>query len=133
MCHLMTVYNYKRIPQDILSSVPANWGIGLSESGWMKSETFYEFIANIFDPFLLENNIKLTLLLFVDGQKSHLTYELSKLCSDLEIILIALDVISTRILLPADVAAFRPLKMGWKRGVFEWRKQNCSMAAITKK
>lgn len=132
MCHPMVVYNYKRLPQNILNSVPTDWGIGLSDSGWMKSETFYEFIANIFHPFLLQNNIKLPVILFVDGHKSHLTYQLSTLCSDLQIILIALYPNSTRILQPADVAAFRPLKEGWKRGVFEWRKQNCSMAAVTK-
>jgi len=73
MCHPMVVFNYKRIPRDILNSVPSNWGIGHSESGWMKSETFYEFVANIFNPFLLLNNIKLPVILFVDGHKSHLT------------------------------------------------------------
>jgi len=67
MCHTMIIYNYKRIPKNILSSVPANWGIGLSDSGWLKLETFYEFIVNIFHPFLLESNIKLSVLLFVDG------------------------------------------------------------------
>lgn len=133
MCHPMLIFNYKRIPQDIVNSVPPNWGIGHSESGWMKSETFYEFVANIFHPFLLLNNIKLPVILFVDGHKSHLTYELSKLCIDLQIILIALYPNSTRILQPADVAAFRPLKEGWKKGVFEWRKQNSVSTAVTKK
>lgn len=115
-----------------MSSVPTEWGIGLSDSGWMKSETFYEFIANIFHPLLLQNNIKLPVILFVDGHKSHLTYQLSTLCSDLQIILVALYPNSTRILQPADVAAFRPLKEGLKKGVFEWRKQNGSMLAVTK-
>lgn len=130
MCPPMVIYNYKRIPQEIVNSVPPNWGIGHSESGWMKSETFF---ANIFHPFLLINNIKLPVILFVDGHKSHLTYELSKLCSDLQIVLIALYPNSTRILQPADVAAFRPLKEGWKKGVFEWRKQNSLSTAVTKK
>ncbi|VVC34962.1 Hypothetical protein CINCED_3A016478, partial [Cinara cedri] len=47
--------------------VPTNWGIGLSDSDWMKPETFYEFITNICHPFLFENNIKLHVL--------HLTYQ----------------------------------------------------------
>lgn len=132
MCYPMVVYNYKRLPQNILSSAPTNWGIGLSDSGWMKSETFYEFIANIVHPFLHQNNIKLPIILLVDGHKSHLTYQLSTFCSDLQITLIALYPNSTRILQPADVAAFRPLEEGWKRGVFEWRKQNCSMTTVTK-
>lgn len=78
----------------------------------MKSETFYEFIANIFYPFLLKNNIRLPVILFIDGHKGHLTYQLSQLCSDLKIILIALYPNSTRILQPANVAAFRLLKSG---------------------
>lgn len=114
----------------IVSSIPANWGISLSEGGWKNSETFYEFMANIFH---FQNNIKLPVLLFVDGHESHITYELSKLCINLEIILIDLYPNSTRILQPADIIAFRSIKIGWKRGIFEWRKQNCSMAAVTKK
>ncbi|KAL4153947.1 hypothetical protein QTP88_001780 [Uroleucon formosanum] len=133
MCHPMVIYNYQRIPQDIVNSVPPNWGIGHSESGWMKSEVFYEFIANIFYPFVVEKGIKFPIILFVDGHKSHLTYQLSELCTSLNIILIALYPNSTRILQPADVAAFRPLKSGWKKGVFEWRKDNNLSTAVTKK
>jgi len=133
MCHPMVIYNYQRIPQDIVNSVPPNWGIGHSESGWMKSEVFYEFIANIFYPFVVEKGITFPIILFVDGHKSHLTYQLSELCTSLNIILIALYPNSTRILQPADVAAFRPLKSGWKKGVFEWRKDNNLSTAVTKK
>lgn len=63
MCHPMVIYNYQRIPQDIVNSVPPNWGIGHSESGWMKSEVFYEFIANIFYPFVVEKGIKFPIIL----------------------------------------------------------------------
>lgn len=124
MCPPMIIYNYKRIPQNIIDSVPPNWGIGHSDSGWMKAEVFYEFIANIFYPYILENNIELPVILFVDGHKSHLTYNLSELCTKLKIILIALYPNATRLLQPADVAAFRPLKAGWKKGVSEWRNEN---------
>lgn len=115
----MIIYHYKRIPQDIVNSVPPNWGVGHSDSGRMKSEVFYEYIEHIFHPFLIEKGIKLPVILLVDGHKSHLTYQLSQLCSDLNIILIALYPNSTRILQPADVAAFHPLKSSWKKGVFE--------------
>jgi hypothetical protein len=40
MCYLMVIFNYQRIPQNIIDSVPANWGIGHSDSGWMVSEVF---------------------------------------------------------------------------------------------
>jgi len=131
-CHPMVIFNYKRIPQNIIDSVPANWGIGRSDSGWMVSEVFYEFVANVFHPFLIQSGIEFPVILFVDGHKSHLTYHLSILCNNLKIILIALYPNATRILQPADVAAFRPLKGGWKKGVFEWRNEN-PHCAITKK
>lgn len=98
----------------------------------MKAELFYEFIANIFHSYIVENGIELPVILFVDRHKSHLTYNLSELCTKLQIILVALYPNATRILQPADVAAFRPLKVGWKKGVCEWRNGNPN-SAITRK
>lgn len=40
------------------------------------------------------------------------------------IILIALYPNATRILQPADVAAFEPLKTGWQKGILEWRREH---------
>lgn len=62
------------------------------------------------------------IVLFVDGHSTHLTFNLSKLCYDLKIILIALYPNSTRILQPADVSAFKPIKNGWKKALMEWRR-----------
>jgi len=64
----------------------------------MKMKVFYEFIANIFYPFVVEKGIRFPIILFVKGHKSHLTYQLSELCSSLNIILIALYSNFTRIL-----------------------------------
>lgn len=127
----MIIYPYVRIPAEISNSVPESWGIGHSDSGWMKSEVFYEYIANVFNKHLSENDIKRPVILFVDGHKTHLTYHLSLLCKELQIILIALYPNSTRILQPADVSAFKPIKSQWKKRVLEWRR--CHMnEAITK-
>lgn len=43
----MIIYPFKRIPNYIYQSVPGHWGIGRSESGWIVSATFFEYIANI--------------------------------------------------------------------------------------
>lgn len=53
----LTIYKYERIPLKIAQSAPSGWGIGKSENGWMSSETFYEYISNIFLPFILKSNI----------------------------------------------------------------------------
>lgn len=132
MCNPMIIFKYQRIPQNIIDTIPTNWGVGRSDTGWMKAEVFYEYIGNIFYPFLVENNIQFPVILFVDGHKIHLTYQLSNLCTQLKIVLIALYPNATRILQPADVAAFRPLKSGWKKGLSEWRNQNPT-SSVTKK
>ncbi|KAI4466744.1 hypothetical protein MML48_2g00006030 [Holotrichia oblita] len=62
-----------------------------------------------------------------------MTYNLSILCSQLEIILIALYPNATRLLQPADVVAFKPLKNGWKKGVNEWRRSNPSQSLTKEK
>lgn len=120
----LVVYPYKRVPQDIMRTFPEDWALSYSDSGWMKTDIFYEFIGNIFHPFLIKNNIKLPIILFVDGHKTHLDLHLSELCTKLQIILIALYPNSTRILQPCDVSAFRPIKSGWRKGVIDWRLDN---------
>ncbi|KAJ8937651.1 hypothetical protein NQ318_002165 [Aromia moschata] len=74
----MVIYPYKRLPTNIVNSVPNDWGIGTSDNGWMKSE----------------------------------------------VILIALYPNATRILQPADVSCFKPLKNAWKLAVLEWRRNH---------
>lgn len=86
-----------------------------TDTGWMKAEVFYEFVANISYPYILENIIELPVILFVNGHKRHLTFNLSELCIKLKIIFIALYPNVTRILQPADIAAFQLLKAVRKR------------------
>jgi len=52
---------------------------------------------------------------------SHVTMQISNLCTKLWIILICLYSNSTRILQPADIAAFKPSKHLWRKSVLEWR------------
>lgn len=118
----LIVYPYKRMPKDILSSVPEEFSVAYSDSGWMKTEIFFEYIGNTFCNFVRSKGIKFPILLFVDGHKTHLDRKLTELCQRLNIILVALYPNSTRILQPADVSAFKPLKDGWRRGVLQWRR-----------
>lgn len=42
---------YKRIPRDVAESVPPGFAVGRSDSRWMVSATFYEYMANhVFYP-----------------------------------------------------------------------------------
>lgn len=120
----LTIFPYKRIPLNILQKMPKKWGIGKSESGWMTCESFYEYIANCFYPYLLEDQIELPVILFLDGHSSHISLPLTNFCREKGIILVALLPNATHILQPMDVALFHPLKQIWKREVRNWRIQN---------
>ncbi|KAH9639510.1 hypothetical protein HF086_004336 [Spodoptera exigua] len=124
----MIILPYKRLPGDIATKVPEEWGIGLSDNGWMKAELFYDYINNVLHPYLLKKGQMFPIILFVDGHKTHLTLQVSELCTKLKIILIALYPNCTRILQPADVAAFFPLKCAWKQSVLRWRRDHPTQA-----
>ncbi|XP_063907880.1 uncharacterized protein LOC135126021 [Zophobas morio] len=117
----MILFSYERIPAAISSLMPTNFSIGKSESGWMTGETFYEYVTNIFYPWLVENNIKFPIVFFVDGHVSHLTLSLSNFCKEKKIELVALYPNATHLLQPMDVAVFHTLKQTWKTSVHNWR------------
>lgn len=121
---IFALFPYKRMQKHILDKYPKDWAIGKSDNGWMTCQTFYEYIVNVFYPFLVKEKIKLPVILFIDGHSSHLSLVLSEFCKDKGIILIALLPNSTHIMQPMDVAVFRPLKTAWKNAVHDWRMQN---------
>ena len=47
------LYIHTRVPKDI-----ADFHVLLSDSGWMQTDTFEDFIEHAFDNYLVENNIK---------------------------------------------------------------------------
>lgn len=120
----LVVFNYARIPSLVSETFPDEWAIGRSESGWMCSGTFYEYITNVFHPWLTKKNIEKPIIFFLDGHKSHLTLHLSNFCSDNGIEVIALNPNSTHILQPMDLAVFRPLKSSWREAVKNWKMQH---------
>nr|CAH7742610.1 unnamed protein product [Callosobruchus chinensis] len=124
----MIIYPYKKnVPKDIADTIPDQWGIGHSDNGWMKSELFVDYILNIFHPYLIEQKVQRPVILFLGGHKTHLTIELSELCSRLEVIIVNLYPNATRILQPADVSAFKPLKTGWLKAMVEWKRRYPNM------
>jgi hypothetical protein len=127
----MIVYKYNRFPSEISSAVPDNWGMGRSKSGWMTTGSFFEYICNIFEPWLVERNIVRPIILFLDGHASHLTIELSDFCVSHQIEVIPLYPNATHVLQPLDVGLFHPVKTEWKKIVADWRLDN-SGARITK-
>lgn len=117
----MVLFPYKRLPNNIKSTVPSWWGLGNTESGWMTMESFYEYVANVFYPWLVQQEITLPVVLFLDGHTSHISLPLTTFCKEKGIVLVALLPNSTHVLQPLDVAVFRPIKGTWRDIVREFR------------
>ncbi|XP_053621416.1 uncharacterized protein LOC128681499 [Plodia interpunctella] len=120
----MVLYPYKRLPKNIVPTVPSGWGIGHTESGWMNMAAFYEYVANCFYPWLIQHNIQFPVALFLDGHTSHISLPLTVFCKEKGIILIALLPNATHVLQPLDVSVFRPVKGTWRTVVHDFRVQN---------
>lgn len=71
----MVVYTFKRILTSLMATFPNDRIIGRSDSEWMVSSTFFEFISNGFFTLLLNDKIKLPVFLFLDVHKSHLSMD----------------------------------------------------------
>ena len=120
----MMVYPYMRLPSEIASNIPPDFHVALTESGWMTSKLFYEFIANPFINWINQNNIERPVVLFVDGHKTHVTLQTSVLCEDNGIILYLLPPNTTHIMQPADVGPFRPMKHYWREAVSDFQRKH---------
>ncbi|CAH0723593.1 unnamed protein product, partial [Brenthis ino] len=87
VCPPLVVFPYIKPSKAVVDSMPEGWIIGKTELGWMRSNVFYEYIANDFNNWLVENNIKKPVILFVDGHKSHMSMPLSQFCAENDIAL----------------------------------------------
>uniref|UniRef100_A0ABD2XFZ9 DDE-1 domain-containing protein n=1 Tax=Trichogramma kaykai TaxID=54128 RepID=A0ABD2XFZ9_9HYME len=119
----MIMFSYQRIPAHLTQAIPPDWAIGRSDSGWMVSSTFYEYIANVFYPWCVKNEVPFPVVYFLDGHKSHLSLELSGFCREKSIILISLFPNSTHIIQPCDVAIFRAVKIKWREQIQSYKQQ----------
>ncbi|XP_046593914.1 uncharacterized protein LOC124294094 [Neodiprion lecontei] len=111
----MLMYSYKKsIPKKIVENTPTGWGLGVSDSGWMTTETFYEYITNVFYPWLLEEKTEFPVILYMDNHSSHLNLPLVTFCREKQIELVMLPPNSTHIMQPLDISFFHPFKETWK-------------------
>ena len=78
-----------------------------SESGWVDSELFLEWIRRIFLKFAVPQR---PLLLIIDVHKTHLTLDCIDICRTNNIILFCLPPHSTHALQPLDISVFKSLK-----------------------
>lgn len=120
----MLMYSYKKsVPKKIDDNTSTGWGIGVSDSGWMTTETFYEYITNVFYPWLVKEKTEFPVVLFMDNHSSHLNLPLVSFCREKQIELVMLPPNSTHIMQPLDISFFHPFKETWKKSVPKWKNQ----------
>lgn len=120
----MVVFPYERLPASISATFPDDWSIGRTKTGWMTAETFCEYVTNVFEPWLTQNNIERPIVLYVDGHLLHVTLPLVDFCMDHQIEVVALFPNSMNITQPCDKALFAALKSKWRNVVNSWRAKN---------
>ncbi|CAH2101998.1 unnamed protein product [Euphydryas editha] len=128
----MLMYSYKKtVPKKIIENTPKGWGIGISDNGWMTSETFYEYITNVFYPWLVKESTQFPVLVYMDNHSSHLNLPLVNFCREKQIELIMLPPNSTHIIQPLDISFFHPFKEIWRKCVPKWKNQQ-GVTRVTK-
>jgi hypothetical protein len=50
----MLVFPYKRLSAEIVTQCPDGWAIGKFDQGWMTGETFFEFMANVYETMVIK-------------------------------------------------------------------------------
>lgn len=118
----MLMFSYKaEVPEKIVKNCPEGWGVGLSDNGWMTSESFYEYITNIFYPWLVKQGTEFPIVLYLGNHSSHMSMPLVTFCREKGIELIGLVPNSTHIMQPLNISFFHPFKETWKKAVPRWK------------
>lgn len=90
----------------------------------MIAPIFYEYIANAFHTFLIENDIQFPFLLLLGDYKSHISLELSKFSPEKRILIFSPLPNATNGLQTCDVDVFRLLNASWKASIKHREKKN---------
>lgn len=117
----MVVFDRKALkPEMTIGEVPGTF-YGLSESGWMDSELFEEWLKN---HFLQQIPPVRPILLLLDGHSSHYQPGMLRIAAAEGIIIFCLPPHTTHLLQPLDNACFASLKTHWGSACHEFCSQN---------
>ena len=94
------------IPRD----APINWRFSTSNKGWTTDSHGYEWLAEVFEPETLSEDLEERRLLIMDGHSSHMTAIVIRFCMKHDIDLLILPAHTSHVLQPLDVGVFSPLK-----------------------
>ncbi len=106
----MVVFNRKTLSPELTRGEVPGTIYGLSASGWMDGELFYEWF---YKHFLLYAPAARPLLLLLDGHSSHYSPQFIQEASRQGVIVFCLPPNTTHACQPLDVTAFHSLKTFW--------------------
>ncbi|XP_055634693.1 uncharacterized protein LOC129774767 isoform X2 [Toxorhynchites rutilus septentrionalis] len=116
----LMIYPYKfRMPKEIWQKLPKGWAAAKAES-----DIYCLFFKDVFYPWVVQQKITFPVIVFLDGYKSHVSFETMQLCTEKNIILVCLPPNSTEITQPLNVSFIRPLENFWNQVLVEWRTDN---------
>lgn len=116
----MIVLKYKRLPAPIAKAIPPGFVHCLTQSGWVDAETFLEYISSHFLPWMKTIGIELPVILFFNGQYSHMSLGLCRYYAVNGFVLVALYPNTTHFLQPVDVGIFRVFKLRYRQARDKW-------------
>ncbi len=90
---------------------PPGTAYGTSPSGWMTEGNFFQWMEQVFVPWVSSLNSDRPHLLILDGHASHISIRVKELADKNQIHLFLLPPHSSHILQPLDVACYGPLKV----------------------
>lgn len=110
---------------------PAGAVFGMSDSGWMETNSFTEWFKKLFVPAVTSLTKTGSVILFLDGHYSHISLELTHHAKSQGIHLYCLPSHLTHILQPLDVGVYGPAKKAWKIILKEHKFATCAQT-VTK-
>ena len=94
-----------------------------TDKGWMDSETFVTCLEAL-DEFATQQNIKRPIILYIDGHKTHCTFEAAQFCNTHDIILYCLLPHASHITQPLDVGVFSSLQDDLGKAIIQFQVEN---------
>ncbi|MEW8547694.1 MAG: hypothetical protein AB2693_29655 [Candidatus Thiodiazotropha sp.] len=98
--------------------------MGRSDSGWMDSELFCNWLTTVFIPAVNARSVQRPILLFIDGHSTHVTLEASDICIQNGIVMYCLLEHASHMLQHLDLKLFSSLKETWRQSVRDWQAEH---------
>ena len=92
---------------------PNDFDVGVSPNGWISSDCFFGWMANLLIPYLESKNVEFPIIIFMDGHTSHVNVAVSEFCREKKVILFCFPPHASHLMQPLDVSVFGPLKKAW--------------------